>query len=102
MTRLRNLLGQDDSERASTHLLHLAPEGRIDAHVDNISASGRMIVGVSLGAERVMRLEKQGAGFDVLLPSGSVYFQQCVTAVTTRLVRLITEETFDMSMRIPS
>lgn len=63
-----------------THALHLAPEGKIDAHVDNLEASGSCIIGASLGGERILRLEKEGAGWEVLLPSGSVYVQQYVTA----------------------
>jgi alkylated DNA repair protein alkB family protein 7 len=49
-------------EGSSTHALHLAPEGTI--------------VGASLGAARILRLDRDGAGFDVLLPSGSVYMQK--------------------------
>lgn len=62
----------------STHLLHLAPYGQILPHVDNLEASGSVIIGTSLGAERILRLkEKDGeAGWDVRLPSGSVYLQQ--------------------------
>ncbi|KAK8865640.1 hypothetical protein IAR55_000785 [Kwoniella newhampshirensis] len=65
----------------STHLLHLAPEGEILGHVDNLEASGSVICGISLGAERTLRLVKKGeregrAGWDVRLPSGSVYLQR--------------------------
>jgi alkylated DNA repair dioxygenase AlkB len=41
-----------------------------------------VIIGVSLGAERVLRLERKGAeneggaGWEVLLNSGSVYVQK--------------------------
>lgn len=66
---------------SSTHALHLAPEGAILAHVDNLDASGQTIVGASLGATRILRLERQGdesQGWDVLLPSGSVYVQKYV------------------------
>jgi alkylated DNA repair protein alkB family protein 7 len=63
-------------EGSSTHALHLAPEGAILAHVDNLDASGGTIVGASLGAARILRLDRDGAGFDVLLPSGSVYMQK--------------------------
>lgn len=62
---------------SSTHALHLAPEGAILAHVDNLEASGQTIVGASLGATRILRLENDaGDGWDVLLPSGSVYMQK--------------------------
>ncbi|GFZ43344.1 hypothetical protein JCM24511_01064 [Saitozyma sp. JCM 24511] len=75
----------------STHLLHLAPHGEILPHVDNLEASGSVIVGVSLGSERVLRLRAKGdapaaatggvaakaaGGWDVRLPSGSVYLQR--------------------------
>ena len=73
-----------------THLLHLASNGAIFPHVDNVEASGRTIMGVSLGAERVMRLIRRRMEspkdhseldvmpplFDVLLQPGSVYIQR--------------------------
>ncbi|WVQ71110.1 hypothetical protein IAR50_000635 [Cryptococcus sp. DSM 104548] len=63
-----------------THFLHLAPEGDIGPHVDNLEASGRVILGLSLGAERTLRLvrkkEEGEDGWDVRLPSGSVYIQR--------------------------
>lgn len=75
---------------STTHVLHLAPHGGIQAHVDNVDASGSVIIGVSLGASRVLRLRKKlrgGAseegeageergGWDVLLPNGSLYLQK--------------------------
>lgn len=73
----------------STHALHLSPEGYILPHVDNVQASGSVIIGVSLGAERILRLErkagdeqqnqrktKEREGWEVLLRSGSVYIQR--------------------------
>jgi alkylated DNA repair protein alkB family protein 7 len=62
----------------STHFLHLAPHGAILPHVDNLEASGSVIIGTSLGAERVLRLkDTQGdSGWDVRLPSGSLYLQR--------------------------
>lgn len=69
----------DPSKRLITHALHLAPGGRIDPHVDSLEAMGETIVGVSLGADRVLRLERDGAGIiEVLLKSGSVYVQSSV------------------------
>ncbi|OXG21033.1 hypothetical protein C366_01586 [Cryptococcus neoformans Tu401-1] len=68
-----------------THILHLAPMGAILPHVDNLEASGRVILGVSLGAERTLRLRRKfgdgeqgtdGEGWDVRLGSGSVYIQR--------------------------
>jgi alkylated DNA repair protein alkB homolog 7 len=67
-----------------THLLHLASNGEIHPHVDNIGASGSWILGVSLGSERVLRMESveddvNGVPkytFDLSLPSGSVYIQR--------------------------
>ncbi|EJT45496.1 hypothetical protein A1Q1_06047 [Trichosporon asahii var. asahii CBS 2479] len=64
---------------SSTHALHLSPEGEILAHVDNVEASGQTIVGASLGAARILRLEDKEDkqhGWDVLMPSGSVYMQK--------------------------
>ncbi|KDQ16203.1 hypothetical protein BOTBODRAFT_157001 [Botryobasidium botryosum FD-172 SS1] len=68
-------------DQIQTHLLHLAAAGEILPHVDNIQASGGIIVGISLGAERVVRFsrvddENKGEWFDVLLPSGSAYVQR--------------------------
>ncbi|KAH9079443.1 hypothetical protein EDB83DRAFT_2540098 [Lactarius deliciosus] len=67
-----------------THLLHLASDGEILPHIDNIDASGSWILGVSLGSDRVLRMESVEADsdcsprhtFDVTLPSGSVYIQR--------------------------
>lgn len=73
----------------STHVLHLAPHGDILPHVDNLEASGSVIVGVSLGAERTLRLkEKDGErGWDVRLPSGSLYLQRYVALIYARTSR---------------
>jgi alkylated DNA repair protein alkB family protein 7 len=68
--------------QTTTHALHLSPTGKIDPHVDNVDASGSVIIGASLGAERILRLERKGAeseggvGWEVLLKSGSVYVQK--------------------------
>jgi len=72
--------------QTSTHALHLAPEGYILPHVDNVDASGTVIIGVSLGAERILRLEEATQdgrktnithrGWDILLKSGSLYLQK--------------------------
>lgn len=59
-----------------THLLHLASYGEILPHVDNPSSSGSWILGASLGAERIMRMEGSGDIFEVVLPSGSLYLQR--------------------------
>ena len=69
-----------------THILHLATKGYILPHVDNLQASGSFILGVSLGAPRILRLEKvvpnpsQDANLirlcDLLLEPGSVYIQK--------------------------
>lgn len=61
------------------HALHLAPTGRIDPHVDNLDASGSVILGVSLGADRILRLQSENDkrdGWEVFLKSGSVYVQK--------------------------
>lgn len=78
--------------QTSTHALHLAPEGYILPHVDNVDASGTVIIGVSLGADRILRLEEATQdgrqmkivhkGWDVLLKSGSLYLQKWVSRKT--------------------
>lgn len=76
LERLRSLCPTQDTQ---THLLHLASDGEILPHIDNVGASGSFILGVSLGADRVMRMEavdNTEDSFDVLLESGSVYIQR--------------------------
>jgi alkylated DNA repair protein alkB family protein 7 len=62
------------------HVLHLASDGEIYPHVDHLEAFGSWIVGVSLGSDRILRLEKENSDrklvHDVILPSGSVYVQK--------------------------
>lgn len=62
------------------HVLHLASNGEIRPHVDHLEAFGSWIVGVSLGSDRILRLEKETPDrtlvHDVILPSGSVYVQK--------------------------
>jgi alkylated DNA repair protein alkB family protein 7 len=76
---LKRLYSLCPSHDTQTHLLHLASSGEILPHVDNLSASGSWILGVSLGSERVLRMENPAEAedsFDILLPSGSVYLQK--------------------------
>ncbi|OCH86559.1 hypothetical protein OBBRIDRAFT_220068 [Obba rivulosa] len=76
LARLRAL---HPDEETQTHILHLASNGEILPHVDNIDASGSWILGLSLGATRIMRLastEDSDRVFDIPLPSGSVYIQR--------------------------
>jgi len=76
LTRLHNLCPTADTQ---THILHLASDGEILPHIDNLQASGTWILGISLGAERIMRMEVTDGredSFDVLLPSGSIYLQR--------------------------
>ncbi|KAJ7702307.1 hypothetical protein B0H17DRAFT_140120 [Mycena rosella] len=77
LNRLHSLFPPQDVQ---THLLHLASNGEIHPHIDNITASGSWILGVSLGAERMLHLENQKGddSYQVLLPSGSVYMQRHV------------------------
>jgi len=73
-----------NADATQTHLLHLASNGEILPHVDNIGASGSWILGVSLGSERILRMEPveddvdgiPRCPFDISLPSGSVYIQK--------------------------
>ena len=81
---------QGSSAYTQTHLLHLGTAGAIDPHVDSIDASGSMIMGVSLGAPRIMRMARRtrneernctknihtADAFEVLLLPGSVYIQR--------------------------
>ncbi|KZV75739.1 hypothetical protein PENSPDRAFT_646792 [Peniophora sp. CONT] len=69
-----------------THILHLASEGDILPHVDNVEASGTWIMGVSLGATRRLCLDPVEQGgqaadrtYETILPSGSVYIQSGAT-----------------------
>lgn len=79
--RLHSLCPTTDIQ---THLLHLASYGDIFPHVDNISASGTWIIGVSLGDERILKMTEvkdEKREFCVALPSGSVYLQRSVGLV---------------------
>lgn len=79
LSRLRSL---HPDEPTQTHVLHLASDGEILPHVDNVEASGSWILGVSLGNMRAMRLESAddpSDSFEMLLPSGSVYIQRDTT-----------------------
>jgi len=76
MARLDALIPDIDTQ---THILHLASEGEIRPHIDNVEASGAWILGVSLGSPRILRMQKARDDrdvFDILLPSGSVYIQR--------------------------
>lgn len=44
-----------------THLLHLSTNGAIAPHVDNVDASGSIIMGVSLGSPRVLRMVRRAS-----------------------------------------
>lgn len=83
LARIHALLHPTPPSELQTHLLHLASLGEILPHVDNLEASGNVILGVSLGGERVLRMSGVGAegkkkdrAFDVLLRSGDVYIQR--------------------------
>ena len=79
--------GKPNAGSTQTHLLHLASDGEILPHIDNIDASGSWILGLSLGSNRVLRMESVEANsdcsprhtFDITLPSGSVYVQRWET-----------------------
>ncbi|KAI0341757.1 hypothetical protein BDW22DRAFT_1358623 [Trametopsis cervina] len=65
-------------QETQTHILHLASEGEVFPHIDNVQASGTWILGVSLGNTRTLRLENVKDSTDIYelaLPSGSVYLQ---------------------------
>jgi alkylated DNA repair protein alkB family protein 7 len=73
-----------DACSTQTHILHLSADGEIRPHVDNVGASGSWILGVSLGSERMLRMESveedvdgiPNRTLDVSLSSGSVYIQK--------------------------
>jgi alkylated DNA repair protein alkB homolog 7 len=80
---LGRLQGLYPTSSIQTHLLHLSSRGEILGHVDNIEASGTWILGVSLGAARVLRMESTSNPEDsseILLRSGSVYIQRRVAS----------------------
>ena len=82
LLRLRSLLPTTLQGGIQTHILHLASNGHILPHVDNIGASGSWIAAVSLGGERVLRMdceEDKDKSFEILLPSGSAYVQRYPT-----------------------
>jgi alkylated DNA repair protein alkB family protein 7 len=72
------ITGDSPPNDALTHLLHLAPEGEILPHVDNLDASGGVILGICLGAERVLGMTRKAGeeGWEVVLPNGCVYLQR--------------------------
>lgn len=81
LSQLLNRLRRFHSEEPiQYHVLHLASDGEIHPHVDHLDAFGSWIVGVSLGFDRILRLEKETSDrkfvHDVILPSGSVYVQK--------------------------
>ncbi|KAF9228581.1 hypothetical protein BS17DRAFT_792695 [Gyrodon lividus] len=77
LDRLRALY---PSPNIQTHLLHLSSSGEILSHIDNVSASGVWIMGVSLGVTRMLRMTSTNIAtpkiFDIMLPSGSIYLQR--------------------------
>ena len=81
LSELLNRLRQfHPEEPIQYHVLHLASNGEIHPHVDHLEAFGSWIVGVSLGSDRILRLENATLDrtlvHDVILPSGSVYVQK--------------------------
>lgn len=77
LERLHSLCPTPDVQ---THLLHLASYGEILPHIDNVDASGSWILSVSLGAERILCMQKadhrKESVHRLALPSGSVYLQR--------------------------
>ncbi|TFK29803.1 hypothetical protein FA15DRAFT_724744 [Coprinopsis marcescibilis] len=78
---IQRILSLCPSKDVQTHLLHLSSRGDILPHVDNVGASGSWILGVSLGDQRLLRMEavddsSRTEPFELLLPSGSVYLQR--------------------------
>ncbi|KAG8804441.1 hypothetical protein FRC17_005970 [Serendipita sp. 399] len=83
--RVKSLLPPVETQ---CHILHLSSDGEILPHVDNVDASGSIILGVSLGSSRVLRLESvdkqltddgSPACYELLLEPGSCYIQRLAT-----------------------
>ena len=104
LLRLRGLLPPNLQTGIQTHILHLASNGHILPHVDNTEASGSWIASVSLGGERVLRMNNESdkaKSFDILLPSGSVYVQRYDTGQRQLMTaNKITETRFGMRTNI--
>jgi alkylated DNA repair protein alkB homolog 7 len=67
------------TKETQTHLLHLASDGDILPHVDNVGASGSWILGVSLGGERTLRLQHPDPNeepVEFVLTPGCLYVQR--------------------------
>ncbi|KAG8786378.1 hypothetical protein FRC15_011541 [Serendipita sp. 397] len=84
LQRIKSLLPSVDTQ---CHVLHLSSRGEILPHIDNVDASGSIILGVSLGSARVLRLESVGHQttedglplyYELLLEPGSCYIQRLV------------------------
>ena len=57
------------------HVLELRRDGVIRPHIDNHAYSGRMIAGLSLGADAKMTLQRGQEQYTILLPRRSFYRQ---------------------------
>jgi alkylated DNA repair protein alkB family protein 7 len=88
LNKIFNLLPSHHQHNQQLHLLHLAENGKINPHIDNQQASGSIIIGISLGGERILKFKKstttnnktiQGPDeFQILLQPGSAYIQSYV------------------------
>ena len=75
------------------HVVDLAKDGSISAHTDSIKFSGRLIAGLSLLSERVMRLSRNAESgdnhgperIDIVLQPRSLYMSACTDSVQPRL-----------------
>jgi len=78
LDRLYSLLPSVPREDVQAHILHLASNGHILPHIDNLESSGSWIAAVSLGGGRVLRLKNESSedSFELYLPSGSAYVQR--------------------------
>jgi alkylated DNA repair protein alkB family protein 7 len=74
LARMRSLMPPQTP--LQTHVLHLSKRGEILPHIDNVEASGSIILGVSLGAARVLQLtDDEGNLYSHLVEPGSCYIQ---------------------------
>lgn len=77
LAKLRAQLPPELAVHHQCHVLHLASDGEILPHIDNVKASGSCILGISLGSARVLRLENcDGHRYEVVLEPGSYYIQR--------------------------
>jgi alkylated DNA repair protein alkB family protein 7 len=75
--RVRQLLPSDTKWRPAVHVLDLAANGPIDAHIDSVTASGGILAGLSLSSSCVMTLKRENfEPIQILLRPRTLYVMQ--------------------------